>query len=114
MELSAYKEKIKNKTEKITRWFDRDPEKIELRATRDWNMVLVLFIVINVAIVVANMTFFFFITRRELLPVSELSSDSVSRLDKEKVIKAAQIIENREKVFQDLVAFPPKVVDPSL
>ncbi|MFA6078014.1 MAG: hypothetical protein WC724_03285 [Candidatus Paceibacterota bacterium] len=114
MELSIYKQKTKNRLERILRWFDRDPERIELRATRDWNLMLIFFILINILILITTTIFFFSINKRELLPVSELSTDSIARLDKGKVEKAAGVIEKREAGLQDLLKSPPKIVDPSL
>jgi len=63
---------------------------------------------------IASTLFFFSVNNRELLPVSELSADSMSRLDKDKVQKAAKAIVEKERVFQELLNSPTKVVDPSL
>jgi len=114
MKLAIYTEKIKGKFNQAMRFFDRDPERIELRATRDWNLILSFFIFINIIIMIASTLFFFSVNNRELLPVSELSADSMSRLDKDKVQKAAKAIVEKERVFQELLNSPIKVVDPSL
>jgi hypothetical protein len=114
MKLTMQTGKIKNKFNQIMRFFDRDPERIELRATRDWNLILSFFIFVNVVILIASTIFFFSVNKRELLPVTELTADSMSRLDKDKVQKAAKVVAEKERIFQELLNSPIKVVDPSL
>lgn len=114
MKFSTYTGIIKNKFDKIIRFFDRDPERIELRATRDWNLMLIFFIFINVIVLIGSTLFFISVNNRELLPVAEMSSNSMSLLGKEKVENAAKVVIEKEMVFRELLNSPVKVVDPSL
>lgn len=114
MKFSIYTGRVKNKFDQMMRFFDRDPERIELRATRDWNLMLSFFIFINIIVLIGSTLFFLSVNNRELLPVSELSSGSMSRLDKDKVENAAKVVTEKERVFKELLNSPVKVVDPSL
>lgn len=99
---------------KIRNILDRDPDKFEPRPEGAWAVIFSATIVLIVLILVVNISFYAYI-RADTSFNSDDSSPVTNevKLNRKGLAEITALFETKNTQFQNLLASPPKIADPS-
>ncbi|MEK7128737.1 MAG: hypothetical protein AAB471_01220 [Patescibacteria group bacterium] len=99
--------------DRISASSDRDPQKEVILPERDWQRVIVLFIVINIFVAFLNASFFYYINNDDTFTYGGGIDASISSTSRNKIEKAILYLKEKEAKENYLLSHRPEIADPS-
>ena len=85
-----------------------------MQPTRDWKIILLVFILLNAAIVIFSTYLFLQINKGEIFLVEPTQSSIIDTVDRDLLSETIFLFEEKSRQFEKLKKNKPTLVDPSL